>query len=340
MIQAHDFRKSDWGMSISQVKASETNKLIKESDKILAYQATVAGYKCIINYRFAYNKLITAEYSILDKYENLSKYVNEYNRIKGGLSLKYGKALEDEVVWKNDTYRSYFEKWGLAVSKDQLLFYSSWQTDRTEIFFTLNGEKNVIDFSIEYYSKKLSHLEDRFRYKHELKIFSVEGFRKSKWGASESYVKNNENAKLVNESRKVLAYQNRIGRFNVLITYNFTNNKLTTGEYRILNKYSDKMDFVNNYKSLQKVFTEKYGKATIDTIIWKNDTYRNTYSKRGIAISEGQAVMFTTWNIKNSIITLRLSSIGDGIIFSVLYQSVKYKNYKEKYEKLESVEDL
>ena len=340
MVQAHDFRKTDWGMTKEQVKGLETNKLFKETDVLIAYDAEVAGYKCIIYYNFAYDKLISARYLVTEKYKDLNKYVIEYNRIKDGLSDKYGKAIEDEVVWKNDTYRSDFPNWGLAISKDQMLFYSSWQTESTDIFYTLNGEKSVIDFSIEYYSKELSHLEDRLRYKHELKIFSEVGFRKSKWGNSKNYVKDKERAKLINENENVLAYNKKLGKFDVVFTYNFTKNKLTTGDYLIVNKYSDKIEYVYDYMHLQKVLNGKYGKAKTDTIIWNIDTYRKDFSKRGIAVSEGQVEMYTVWNTENSIITLKLSGLSGKIDLSILYQSIKYKDYKAKYDKIKLLKDL
>jgi len=340
MVQAHDFRKTDWGMNASKVKEVETNKLFKETEEILVYNAVVAGYKCLIYYNFAYDKLISARYQVVEKYDDLNKYVIEYNRVKNGLSAKYGKAIEDEIVWKNDTYRSDFPNWGLAISKDQMLFYSSWATDRTDIFYILNGEKSVMDFSIEYYSKELSPLENRLRYKRALKIFSDIGFRKSKWGTSKAYVKDKEKAVLINENENVLAYNKRIGKFDALFTYNFTKNKLTTGEYYIINKYTDKNDFVYDYMHLQKILIEKYDKPQKDTIIWKNDIYRNDFTKRGLAVSKGQVEMYTVWDTKNSIITLKLSGLSGKIDLAILYQSIKYKDYKAKYDKIKLLEDL
>jgi len=339
-VEAHDFRKADWGMSVSQVKEVENNELFKETDRILVYDGVVAGYKCIIYYNFAYDKLISARYLLVEKYEDLNKYVMEYNRVKNGLSAKYGKAIEDDIVWKNDTYRSDFSNWGLAISKDQMLFYSSWSTDRTDIFYTLNGEKSVMDFSIEYYSKELSPLEDRLRFKRALKIFSDVGFRKCQWGVSKSYVKDKEKAVLTNENENVLVYNKRIGKFNTMFTYNFTKNKLTTGKYVVINKYSDKMEYVYDYTDIQNVLISKYGKAQLDTVIWKNDIYRNDFTKRGVAVSEGQVEMYTVWNTKNSIITLKLSGLSGSVDLEILYRSIKYKDYKAKYDKIKLLEDL
>jgi len=339
-VEAHDFRKADWGMSKEQVKKIEVNKLFKETDKFLAFNGIVGGFECIMYYNFAYDKLTSARYIIIQKRDKSIKYVEDYELIKSGLIAKYGKPTEDEILWKSDMYRKDYNKWGEALIKDQLVLYSSWLLDNTSIFYTINASSGDLEHILEYNSRELSPLDDRLRYKRALRIFSDAGFRKSKWGNSKNYVKDNESATLVNNKPDVLTYKKNIGKFNVLISYLFTNNKLTSGVYVVNNKYEESIKYIYDFDQLKKVLTEKYGKPDKDVKDWKIDTYKGDFKNWGKAVQEGMLTEYAIWNEEKSIVTLKLTSVDGRIRLTINYLSVELKDYKEKVEKHQLLKDL
>jgi hypothetical protein len=327
-------------MSKEQVKGVEVNKLFKETDKFLAFNGVVGGFECIMYYDFAYDKLISARYIITQKRKESIKYIEDYELIRSGLHAKYGKPVEDEVLWKSDKYRKDYNNWGEALITGQLVLYSSWLLEKTSIFYTINASSGELEHVLEYNSRELSPLDERLRYKRALKIFSDEGFRKSKWGSSKNYVKDNENATLVNNKPDVLTYKKHIGRFDVLISYLFTNNKLTSGVYILNNKYEESIKYIYDFDQLKKVLTDKYGKPDKDVKDWKIDTYKGEFNNWGKAVQEGMLTEYAVWNMPKSIITLKLTSNGNSIILSINYLSVELKDYKEKVEKHELLKDL
>jgi len=339
-VVAHDFRKADWGMSKEQVKNIEVNKLFKETDEFLAFNGIIGGYECIMYYNFAYDKLISARYIITQKRDKSIKYIDDYELIKSGLNAKYGIAKEDETVWKSDMYRKDYNNWGEALIKGQLILFSSWLLDNTSIFYTINASSGDLEHILEYNSRNLSPLGDRLRYKRALSIFSDEGFRKSKWGNSKNYVKDKEHAKIVDNKPNAITYRKNIGRFDVLFSYLFTNNKLTSGVYIINNKYSDNLKYVYDYDQIKLVLTNKYGKPNKDVKDWKIDTYRDDFKNWGKAVEEGMLTEYAIWEIPNTIVTLKLTSNGNSIRLTINYLSTELKDYKEKVEKHELLKDL
>ncbi len=333
LMFAQDFRKSDWGMSKDQVKNRESSKLIKDTTDILEYSGVIAGYKCVIRYKFTEKKLSRASYIILSKYEDKNEYIRHYNLIKDGLSKKYGSPREDEIVWINVHSKIDFTKWGDAVSTGRLLFYSSWGNTKTSIFYTINGQSGNIEHIIEYNSKKLSPLEDRVRYKRTLKVFADDGFRKCKWGYPKASVKNRESAKLINENSSLLSYNTKIGKFNLNISYFFTANKLTSAQYLILGEGSDKMNYVNDYNRIKNVLINKYGEPKEDKTIWAPEVIDiHDYLQYGKDISKGLLELYTVWVIDNSIIVLKLNGGSGYLNLVVNYESIKLKEFKENYE--------
>lgn len=157
-----DFRKTYWGMSKENVKATETGEIIRDND-ILAYEGIIGGLKAYIIYIFVDNKLVRSKYVFIEKHSNRNDYIHDYNNLKNILTKKYKQSNEDKVYWKNDLYEDDYENWGLAISIGHLTQFSNWKTDKTEIWLSLTGDNYSIDLAVEYSSIKLSELENAKR---------------------------------------------------------------------------------------------------------------------------------------------------------------------------------
>ena len=166
-----DFRKTKWGMSVAQVKASEPLAVSKEQDNILMYKTQVIGKDVLLVYIFVDNQLVRAKYILAESHTNRNDYITDYNDFKEIVTKKYGKPSADKTVWKSDLYKDDYKDWGLAVSLGHLIYLSSWKTQNTEIYVLLHGENYDITCGVEYSSKDLEELENKAKEKEALDAF-------------------------------------------------------------------------------------------------------------------------------------------------------------------------
>jgi hypothetical protein len=156
-----DFRKVFWGMSRDQVKALEPSKLSSEKEGTLIYHADLPEFgKVVIGYSFAEGKLVIAVYVSEEKHTNANLYIDDYDKIKGILTAKYGKPDADELLWKNELFKDQPDHWGMAVSAGHLLYQARWKTKTTEILEKLQGDNYDVNLLVKYSSIKLSGLYD------------------------------------------------------------------------------------------------------------------------------------------------------------------------------------
>jgi hypothetical protein len=152
----YDFRKTNWGMSVKQVKEIEDAKLDIESDTTLGYSnIKIDGKNFICVYFFLEDKLYRSGYGFLEKHSNDNFYIDDYENLKGILTKKYGKPVLDKIIWKNDLFKNKQQDWGTAISIGHLEYFSSWETITTYINLGLNGDNYKISLTLGYYSKEL-----------------------------------------------------------------------------------------------------------------------------------------------------------------------------------------
>lgn len=161
---SQDFRKATWGMSPSEVKSSESDELIQESDEILVYETTLAGFEAYAGYIFADGKLVRAKYILTEEHTNENDYIDDYNRLNGLLKKKYGEAIADENIWVNDdsVFKDDLTYWGSCIRRGELMLYSTYRNATTEIELSLFGEDYTIINGIQYtsLSPELNNLEE------------------------------------------------------------------------------------------------------------------------------------------------------------------------------------
>jgi len=167
--QADEFRKSNWGDSLSQVKQAEKASLVKEEDNGLMYKAAVANLDAVIFYGFLDGKLVSGGYQFIEVHSNKNAYIDDFEKLKGLLTKKYGQPSLDKVVWKNDLYKDNPQEYGTALSLDHLAYLADWKTASTEVNLMLTGENFKISHVLFY--KSLVH-EKAVQEKNEQKALS------------------------------------------------------------------------------------------------------------------------------------------------------------------------
>ena len=155
------FRKTTWGMSKEQVREIEGLGTVHESSNALIYPGSIAGLQCHIVYVFALNRLVRGKYAITEQHSNANHFLMDFESLKEALTAKYGKPQQDDMHWLDNTYRTDYQDWGLAVSMGHCSRFSKWRLSGTDIVLFLTGDNYEINLGVEYASQALSHLEDQ-----------------------------------------------------------------------------------------------------------------------------------------------------------------------------------
>ena len=154
----YDFRKTNWGMSKEQVKATEDKKPDGESDiinDVLYYKTKIGNNNFEYLYYFLEDKLYSGFYLFTGEHTNENLYIDDYEELKEILAKKYGKPIIDEVIWENDLYKDDKSEWGIAISVGDLTYWALWETPTTEICLMLRGDNYEITLGITYKIREL-----------------------------------------------------------------------------------------------------------------------------------------------------------------------------------------
>ena len=168
-----DFRNTRWGMSKDQVKAVEVSELGQEINDLggtigidaLGYKTRLLNLDTLILYVFANDKLVRAQYRIVETHSNKNDYIDDHSLVKQAIRGKYGDPDRDDNIWKNDLYKDDRQQFGFAVGYGHLVYVAQWKTDHTSITQVLQGENFEIEHVVEYGSAVHGHLEEELKKK-------------------------------------------------------------------------------------------------------------------------------------------------------------------------------
>jgi len=169
----YDFRKTNWGMSKEQVRATEDKKPGFEDDTLLIYSVEFGGYDFACAYHFVEDKLYSSTYSFVAGKRNIANY----ERLKRLLIKKYGEQMEWKkvIVWDDDLCEFYVKDWenSTGVIEGYLMFRAFWETPTTKIVLRLWDEdyKSIKqrNLNIFYDSKELEEWAEQTKEKEILK---------------------------------------------------------------------------------------------------------------------------------------------------------------------------
>lgn len=171
----YDFRKTNWGMSKTQVGEVETATVWESGGKTYSgiyYDTSVSGFDCGIRYSYVGEKLVRARYNFSYDATKEEVCIESYKELKGSLTRKYGEPIVDKYVWIDDLYKDDLKNWGKAVFEDDLLCYARWETPTTKITIILKyGGSSSSDLEIRYRSKQLRKFEEELKEEKTLEDF-------------------------------------------------------------------------------------------------------------------------------------------------------------------------
>jgi hypothetical protein len=120
-------------------------------------------------------------------------------------------------------------------------------------------------------------------------------------------VKKTEDQKPIKEDASLVAYTTTVAQRKMLIAYYFTaSGRLAKARYAVLEEHTNKNDFIEDYMSMKGNLVDKYGDPKSDTVVWKNDLYKDDEAQHGFAVSLGHLVYDAAWETKTTDIELQL----------------------------------
>jgi len=176
-----DFRNVAWGMSQTQVMATETAKPaeIRQSggETVVKYEPVTAELSGRLIYIFVNDKLVRAKYISNAEHAEHNDFIADFHAVEPVLMERYGKPAAERAVWDSDEGQlerlPYLDQdralasnilpsdtnTGLSVSLGYLRLYTQRITPRTQIVHALTGGDSHIVHQIEYKSVELATLE-------------------------------------------------------------------------------------------------------------------------------------------------------------------------------------
>ncbi len=181
----------------------------------------------------------------------------------------------------------------------------------------------------------------------------AQDFRKATWGMTQAQVMATEPdrpAEVRQENGEVVVkYQSGNGAELVgRLIYIFANDKLVRAKYVSNAEHSDLNDFIVDFRGIEPVLAEKYGKPANERAVWENDAYqleRLPYLDQdralasdilpsdpnvGLSISMGYLRLYTQRSSARTKIVHTLTGENHRIVHQIEYRSVELEALENK----------
>jgi len=146
------FRKSSWGMTPEEVKATESAIPISDNEMVVLYQETFLNMPTKMGYVFKDGKLIKGAYLFEESFENPDDYILRYEKIKNSMISDLGPPSLDEIKWVDEDSRQQ-EVSGAEVCEGKVIYKSEWVEEDTFVLLLLEGANDKCRQGIVFESK-------------------------------------------------------------------------------------------------------------------------------------------------------------------------------------------
>lgn len=156
-----DFKQFRWGDGKDAIIAVEGAPAQRITDsqyqaEILCYHTTVAGLKAQLSYMLGDTEgLFIVVYSLLEKQDDATGYIGDYDLLREVLTGKYGTPVYDDMAWNcgEVLQEVYQDDLDTAFRLGYVTFETVYETDTTMIFLTMEGEMFGATTELVYQSK-------------------------------------------------------------------------------------------------------------------------------------------------------------------------------------------
>ena len=142
-------------------------------------------------------------------------------------------------------------------------------------------------------------------------------FRYANWGDSvETIEKKETNVADLKDNRGLLYKNVKLLTHNANAVYFFNNNGFKSGMYSIENTHTNENLYIDDFNSINKVLTQKYGEPTVNTVNWIRDVLKDD---PGLALYYGDVEYVSIWELENLTVGHNLSCDNFEISHNIFY---------------------
>lgn len=153
---AGDFRSTHWGMTKEEVRQAETATPDYTRQGApdqagyggLYYTGQYGGYQADIEYTFANDSLVSAEY-VFDAPDD-EDYMNQFDNIKMDVDADYWPADYDDIDVASQSYKDDPSSWENDISNGDEEREADWYTSRSTITLDMWGDAGTIVMELIY----------------------------------------------------------------------------------------------------------------------------------------------------------------------------------------------
>ena len=312
----YDFRKTNWGMSKEQVKATEDKKPDFEDNIMLSYEVMISEKDFECAYLFLEDKLYGSGYLFFGEHTNKNLYIDDYEELKEILSKEYGKPKIDKVTWKNDLFKN------LEISNELI----------SELKENIKEKEKQIRKLRANLTKEKKDLEQEYTDK-----LSILAEKKAKLDASlaekeKIWLDKDKEQFIIRLEEEVKEYKKNISRlYNAIANLKV---QLTKEKKDLEKEYADKLSELREEKN-------KLGTLLAE----KEAEYANKLSlleeqSRGLAISIGDLAYGASWETSTTKIDLMLLGDNYKIKLILSYISKELEEWVKQTKEKEASKDF
>lgn len=314
----YDFRKTNWGMSKEQVKATEDKKPDFEDNTMLSYEVTISEKDFDCAYLFLEDKLYGSRYLFFGEHTNKNLYIDDYEELKEILTKEYGKPKIDKVTWKNDLFKNLESSNELISELKENIKEKEKQIEKLRA--NLTKEKKDLE---QEYTDKLSILAEK-KAKLDASLAEMEKIWLDKDKEKEQFI--------IRLEEEVKEYKKNISRL-----YNEIANlkvQLTKEKKDLEEEYADKLSGLREEKiKLGTLLAEKEAEYT-------NRLSLLDEQNRGLAISRGDLEYGASWETSTTKIDLMLLGDNYKIKLILSYISKELEEWVKQTKEKEASKDF
>lgn len=165
-------------------------------------------------------------------------------------------------------------------------------------------------------------------------------FRRSRWGDSMQSVLSEETNDPARSDSDFVVFESSIAGLDAMIVFNFVNDNLVRGQYRITQEHSHDLAYLTDRNTLLELLIRKYGSPASHNTNWLNDLYQDDPPEWGMAVSMGHLSMFTEWQTAETEVTLALFGDNFEVSLGVEYRSAQLSGLEDARNEQLALDDL
>ncbi len=149
------------------------------------------------------------------------------------------------------------------------------------------------------------------------------------WGSSKNTVLEAEGRPLGQEKVEgveIVTYKRRVAGRRCLVEYVFDDERLALTRLSLLEHFSDKNRYVEDYLKLKDYTISKLGTPAADQVVWQDPALKSEEALWGMAVSNGQLELQSRWDIPGTEVRMKLVGGNNEVAFGAEFSNTGLKS--------------